>query len=59
VDPKEGRNRQRFDLAPAGGDQRAEVDRLLSLGATRLETDVDGAVVLADPDGNEFRVAAP
>jgi catechol 2,3-dioxygenase-like lactoylglutathione lyase family enzyme len=56
VAPKEVRNRQRFDLAPAGGDQRADVDRLVSLGATRLEVDADGAVVLADPDGNEFSV---
>ncbi|WP_422733530.1 VOC family protein [Micromonospora sp. WMMD558] len=54
VAPKKGRNRQRFDLAVAGGDQRAEVERLVSLGATRLEVDEDGAVVLADPDGNEF-----
>ncbi|HSK92195.1 MAG TPA: VOC family protein [Euzebyales bacterium] len=58
VAPKEGRNRQRFDLAPTGGDQRAEVDRLVSLGATWLEVGVDGAVVLADPDGNEFCVNA-
>ena len=54
--PKKARNRQRFDLAPAGGDQQAEVDRLVSLGATRLEVGKDGAVVLADPDGNEFCV---
>ncbi|GLY25534.1 VOC family protein [Micromonospora sp. NBRC 101691] len=56
VAPKVGRNRQRFDLAPAGGDQQAEVDRLVALGATRLETGADGVVVLADPDGNEFSV---
>jgi hypothetical protein len=56
VAPKEVTNRQRFDLAPAGGDQQAEVDRLVSLGATRLEVGEDGAVVLADPDGNEFCV---
>jgi catechol 2,3-dioxygenase-like lactoylglutathione lyase family enzyme len=56
VAPKVGRNRQRFDLAPAGGDQQAEVDRLVSLGATRLEIGADGTVVLADPDGNEFCV---
>ncbi|MEQ4305618.1 VOC family protein [Plantactinospora sp. B6F1] len=56
VAPKTGRNRQRFDLVPAGGDQRTEVDRLVSLGATRLEVADDGAVVLADPDGNEFCV---
>ncbi|TDC45014.1 VOC family protein [Micromonospora sp. KC207] len=56
VAPKKARNRQRFDLAPPGGDQHAEVDRLIALGATRLETAADGAVVLADPDGNEFSV---
>ncbi|MFI6824815.1 VOC family protein [Micromonospora sp. NPDC050187] len=56
VAAKVGRNRQRFDLAPVDGDQQAEIDRLLSLGATRLETGADGAVVLADPDGNEFSV---
>jgi len=56
VAPKEGRNRQRFDLAPAGGDQQAAVDRLVSLGATRLEVGDDGTVMLADPDGNEFCV---
>ena len=56
--PKELTDRQRFDLTPAGGDRGAEVDRLVSLGATRLEVRDDGAVVLADPDGNEFRVRA-
>jgi len=56
VTPKVGRNRQRFDVAAAGGDQQAEVDRLVSLGATLLEVGEDGAVMLADPDGNEFCV---
>jgi predicted enzyme related to lactoylglutathione lyase len=59
VTPKTGRNRLRLDLAPAApGDQRAEVDRLLSLGATRVDAgrgEID-AVELADPDGNEFCV---
>ncbi|MBO4205874.1 VOC family protein [Micromonospora echinofusca] len=59
VAPKEARNPQRFDLAPPGGDQQATVDRLVSLGATRLEVGADGSVVLADPDGNEFRVVTP
>ncbi|MGX6603592.1 VOC family protein [Micromonosporaceae bacterium Da 78-11] len=58
VAPRTGRNRQRFELAPAGGDQQVEVDRLLALGATRAATTVDGAVELADPDGNEFSVRA-
>jgi hypothetical protein len=56
-EPKPGRNRLRFDLVvPAGGDRQAEIDRLLSLGATRLDTarTEDGRVELADPDGNEF-----
>ncbi|WP_420118906.1 VOC family protein [Micromonospora sp.] len=57
VAPKQGRNRQRLDLAPEG-DQQAEVDRLVALGATRLEVGAAGDVVLADPDGNEFCVTA-
>ena len=56
VAPKEMPNRQRFDVAAAGGDQRAEVDRLISLGATLLEVGADGTAALADPDGNEFCV---
>ncbi|KWV32088.1 bleomycin resistance protein [Micromonospora rifamycinica] len=57
VNPKRGRNRQRFDLVPEG-DRQAAVDRLVDLGATRVEVDADGVVVLADPDGNEFGVLA-
>ena len=39
VAPKDGKNRLHFDLAPpADGDQQAEVDRLVSLGATRAST---------------------
>jgi hypothetical protein len=52
----EAPNRQRFELLPADGDQRAAVDALISLGAARLDARNDGTVVLADPDGNEFRV---
>jgi hypothetical protein len=48
-----GRGRVHFDLI-AGGDPEAEVERLLSLGATRLAADGCGAVRLADPDGNRF-----
>ncbi|WP_217206006.1 VOC family protein [Streptomyces sp. AC550_RSS872] len=46
-----------FDLAP-DDDQQEEVERLLSLGAKRLGSahSGDGAVLLTDPDGNEFRV---
>jgi len=58
VAPKATRNGQRFELVPTDERQDAEVDRLVSLEATRLEVGEDGAVELADPDGNEFRVTA-
>jgi catechol 2,3-dioxygenase-like lactoylglutathione lyase family enzyme len=59
VAAKTGRNRLHFDLAPAaGGDWRAEVDRLVSLGAKQMNAEV-GHVELIDPDGNEFHVVAP
>ncbi len=54
VAPKRGRNRQRFDLILGEGDVATEVDRLLTLGATRFDSAGGGAVELADPDGNEF-----
>ena len=54
VAPEPGQSRQRFELLPADGDQRAAVDALISLGATLLDDRNDGTVVLADPDGNEF-----
>ncbi len=56
---KTGKYRLHFDLAaPADGDQQAEVERLVALGATRIDIgqgDVNW-VVLADPDGHEFCV---
>lgn len=62
VEPQRGKNRLHFDLAtPPGGDQGAEVERLLALGASPVDIgqgDVD-RVVLADPDGNEFCVYGP
>ncbi|MFI6505451.1 VOC family protein [Nonomuraea typhae] len=62
VAEKTGKNRLHLDLAPpAGGDQQAEVDRLVSLGARRLDIGQGeaGHVVMADPDGNEFCVLTP
>ncbi|HEX5879212.1 MAG TPA: VOC family protein [Actinomycetota bacterium] len=58
VRPKTGKNRLHFDLAPADGDQDAEVERLVSLGATRIDIGQGEVswVVMADPDGNEFCV---
>jgi predicted enzyme related to lactoylglutathione lyase len=62
VRPKTTKNRLHFDLAPpVHGDQQAEVDRLVSLGATRIDIGQGevGWVVLADPDGNEFCLMPP
>ncbi|MEV7803328.1 VOC family protein [Microbispora sp. NPDC088329] len=60
--PKAGKNRLHLDIAPpAGGDQRAEVERLVSLGAKRIDIGRGevGWVVMADPDGHEFCVLTP
>jgi catechol 2,3-dioxygenase-like lactoylglutathione lyase family enzyme len=60
--PKVGKNRLHFDLAPpGGGDQKVEVDRLVSLGASRIDIGQgdDPWVVMADPDGQEFCVLTP
>jgi predicted enzyme related to lactoylglutathione lyase len=58
-DRKTVKNRMHLDLVP--DDQGAEVERALSLGATRADIgqgDV-GHVVLADPEGNEFCILQP
>ena len=60
--PKTGKNRLHLDLAPpVDGDQQVEVDRLVSLGATRADVGQGEAswVVMADPDGHEFCVLTP
>jgi predicted enzyme related to lactoylglutathione lyase len=58
--PKTGKNRLHFDLAPPG-DQQAEVERLVSLGATRIDIGQGEVswVVMADPGGHEFCVLTP
>jgi predicted enzyme related to lactoylglutathione lyase len=51
------KNRLHLDLRPE--DQQAEVERLLRLGAVRVDVGQDESatwVVLADPEGNEFCV---
>lgn len=56
LDPKVGRDRLRFELG--ADDPAADVERLVTLGATRLGP-VDGVrVELADPEGGEFSVLA-
>ena len=60
-EPTPGKNRMHLDLMAE--DLEAEVRRLVGLGATETgRHSVDGGfrwVVLADPDGNAFCVAAP
>ena len=53
------KNRLHLDITPDDGDRDAEIDRLISLGATILDNEVTVApVFMADPDGNEFRVVS-
>ena len=56
--PKTGRNRLHIDLSPTDRDQNAEVGRLESLGAKRIDIGqgTPSWVVMADPEGNEFCV---
>ena len=51
------KNRLHIDVSPSGGsDQAAELERLLGLGARRVDVGQGEQtwVVLADPEGNEF-----
>lgn len=57
VAPKLGRNGLHLDLtpsAPSGIDD--EVERLLALGATRVDARCADGLGMADPEGNEFCV---
>jgi hypothetical protein len=52
------KNRIHIDLSPRDRDQAEEVERIVALGARRIDVgqgDVSW-VVLADPEGNEFCV---
>ena len=53
---KSGKNRLHLDFRPVDRDR--EVDRLMALGATRVDIGQGEVswVVLADPEGNEFCV---
>jgi predicted enzyme related to lactoylglutathione lyase len=55
-DPKVGKNHLHLDLTPT--DQDAEVERIIALGARRIDIGQGEVswVVLADPEGNEFCV---
>ncbi len=59
--PKAIKNRLHLDVKPVNRDQRAELDRLLALGARQVDVG-QGArswYVLADPEGNEFCLCLP
>ncbi|WP_411102724.1 VOC family protein [Streptomyces sp. cmx-4-9] len=56
-DPRAGKLRLHIDVNATDRDQDAELERLLALGARRVDIGQSGAEswhVLADPEGNEF-----
>jgi predicted enzyme related to lactoylglutathione lyase len=59
TDRKTVKNRLHLDLTTAADDRDAEIERLLGLGARRVDVGQTGEeswTVLADPEGNEFCV---
>lgn len=57
VEPKLGRNRLHFDLTPSAGSTiDAEVERLVALGAARVDAGCADGAGMVDPGGNEFCV---
>lgn len=63
TEPKQLKNRLHFDLnAESAEDRLAEIERIIGLGATRVDIGQAGDeswTVLADPEGNEFCVVRP
>jgi hypothetical protein len=55
-DEKQVKNRLHLDISPIDHSQTEEVDRVLALGARRVDIGQGEPtwVVLADPEGNEF-----
>jgi predicted enzyme related to lactoylglutathione lyase len=61
-DPKTVKNRVHLDLTTSAGDRDQEIERLVALGARRVDVGQAGTeswTVLADPEGNEFCVVRP
>jgi predicted enzyme related to lactoylglutathione lyase len=61
-DPKTVKNRLHLDITTSAADRDAEIERLLALGAQRVDigqTGNESWTVLADPEGNEFCVIKP
>jgi hypothetical protein len=62
TDPKTVKNRVHLDLTSSAKDRDQEIERLLALGARRVDigqTSTESWSVLADPKGNEFCVIRP
>src|ERR1700716_309182 len=62
TDPKTVKNRVHLDLTTSAQDRHQEIERLLALGARRVDIGQTGAeswTVLAGPEGNEFCVIRP
>ena len=62
TDPKTVKNRMHLDLTSSAADRDQEIDRLLALGARRVDIGQTGAeswTVLADPERNAFCVVRP
>ena len=56
------KNRLHVDLTTSAADRDREIERLLALGARRVDigqTGEESWTVLADPEGNEFCVVRP
>jgi catechol-2,3-dioxygenase len=62
TDQKTVKNRVHLDLTASPHDREQEIERLLGLGARRVDigqTGTESWTVLADPEGNEFCVIRP
>ncbi|NGN65490.1 VOC family protein [Streptomyces sp. A7024] len=61
-EPKRTKNRLHIDLTTTAEDRDAEIERVIRLGARRVDVGQTGEeswTVLADPEGNEFCVVRP
>jgi hypothetical protein len=62
TEPKVVKNRVHLDLTTAADEREAEIERILTLGAQRVDigqTGTESWTVLADPEGNEFCIVRP
>jgi predicted enzyme related to lactoylglutathione lyase len=62
TEPETVKNRVHVDLTSSAEDRDQEIERLLVLGARRVDigqTGNESWTVLADPEGNEFCVVRP